>query len=73
MGVDLQSVKCDAQRLVHVTRSPDKTKRSNVYYMPADSVLNLLQWKDRSMYLQNDLERFVDGRAARAQKIVVKM
>ena len=31
LGVDLQSVKCDAQRLVHVTRSPDKTKRSNVY------------------------------------------
>ena len=73
LGVDLASARCDAQRLLHITRSPDKTKRNNVYYMPADSVLNLLQWKDRSMYLQNDLERFVDGRAARAQRIVVKM
>ena len=73
VGVDLQKVRCDAQRLVHVTRSPEKTKRSNVYYMPADSVLNLLQWKDRSMYLQDDLERFVDGRAARGQRVVVKL
>jgi hypothetical protein len=70
-GVDLRDVECDAQRVIRMTRSPDKSKRTSAYYLKARAVLDMLAWKENSTSLRIEISQYRRGHVSKVVRVRV--